>query len=198
MRVASLLALIFLTAFTSNHPSQKQNVAITDDGEPVCGSVLLTENLVLTAAHCVRNDNDTFKDTVEVRCGSADVPARVVKASLNDDLALLRLVMPCRDAEISKLARHNPEIGTEVHAIGYPGGHARLSRGIVSAYETSLIPPWALHPVLVSDTKIYYGNSGGGLFNPDNEIVGIASQLDTAGYGYWIPASVIIRFLNGV
>ncbi len=189
--------ILFL--FLSTLPSQKQNLAVTDEGRPICGSVLLTENLVLTAAHCVRSeDGSKFEEYVDVRCGSSDAPARVIKASMDQDLALLRLVMPCSDNTISILANANPPLGAQVHAIGYPAGHQRLSHGVVSAYETSYIERFAKHPVLVSDTKIYFGNSGGGLFNPANELVGIASQLDQAGYGYWIPVSTIHEFLDGV
>lgn len=192
-------AILFL--FLGSLPSQKQNLALTDEGQPICGSVLLTENLVLTAAHCVRSeDGSGFEEYVDIRCGSTDSPARVIKASMDQDLALLRLVSPCDDNRnnISVLANANPPLGAEVHAIGYPAGHQRLSHGIVSAYETSLIQGFARHPVLVSDTKIYFGNSGGGLFNPANELVGIASQLDQAGFGYWIPVSSIHQFLDGI
>ena len=194
----ALLSLL-LAAF----PSPKQNIAITKDGHPVCGAVMLSENIVLTAAHCV--DGEEY---AEVRCGSNDMPARVVKASMDEDLAVLRFILPCDasrgfgSAAHTVLAFSDPPIGSQVHAIGYPGGNARLSRGIVSGYEVSELQMEQLifgkHPVIISDTKIYYGNSGGGLFNPNNELVGIASQLDGAGYGYWIPVSSIHAFLDGI
>ena len=188
----------FVLAFI---PSQKQNVAITEDGRPVCGAVLLSDTIVLTAAHCVF-DRGYEKPYADVRCGSTDQPAEVLKASLDEDLAVLRLILPCTEQEKTYVAAINAPIGSEVHAVGYPAGKPRLSRGIVSAYETSSLggnvrhpEDYVLHPVLVSDTKIFFGNSGGGLFNRNNELVGIASQLDSAGYGYWIPASSIRRFL---
>lgn len=187
-----------LTLLTAAAPSPRQNFAITDEGEPICGAVKLSENLVLTAAHCVHDPDAGFARYVDVRCGGVDSPAAVIKASLDDDLAVLRFVLPCAEGQQTFLAYSDPPLGTQVHAIGYPGGHARLSRGIVSGYETSELQNAAKHPVLVSDTKIYFGNSGGGLFNPAGELVGIASQLDQAGYGYWIPVSSIHKFLDGV
>jgi serine protease Do len=193
-----VIRLALLSILASTQPSYRQNVAITDDGQPICGAVQLTENLVLTAGHCVHDKDEGFADYVEVRCGSVDQPAQVVKASLDDDLAVLRFVMPCHEHKLTQLAFSNPPVGTQVHAIGYPAGHPRISSGIVSAYEVSELQSSKKHPVLVSDTKIYYGNSGGGLFNPNGELVGIASQLDRAGYGYWIPASSIHKFLDGI
>jgi S1-C subfamily serine protease len=211
-----MIRLSLLTFLLSTFsPAPKQNIAITDEGQPVCGAVMLTNNLVLTAAHCVRSDGGAFSPYVDVRCGGVDSPAKVIKASMDEDLAVLRFVLPCTEGGLTAISYSNPPLGAQVHAYGYPGGSPRLSRGIVSAYETSELaddspsgPPnssspnqsrrFAKHPVLISDTKIYFGNSGGGLFNANGELVGIASQLDSAGYGYWIPASSIHAFLDGI
>lgn len=187
--VPRLVAFLFVALA----PSPQQNIAIVDEGLPFCGSILLSENLVLTAAHCVEDE-----PYVDIRCGSLDKPAAVVKADMDEDLAVLRLVIPCKEGATTTLALENPEVGTEVHAIGYPRHRPRLSRGVVSAYETSRLVDHATHPVLVSDTKIWFGNSGGGLFNTKGELVGIASQLDNAGYGYWIPVSSIHKFLDAL
>lgn len=174
-----------------------------DDRQPICGSVLLTPNVILTAGHCVVGQH-----FVPVRCGGVDIPGAVVSASLDADLGLVRLVQSC-SAPVTKLAEELPPVGTSVWAIGYPDRDLRISHGVVSGYDLGRIIQkvsededsvkfrvYATHPVLISDAKVFFGNSGGGLFTDDGKLVGICSQLNRAGYGIWIPVPNIVQFID--
>lgn len=196
---------VLFTLISLSVPSIRAVPAIldADDRQPICGSVLLTPNVILTAGHCVVGQH-----FVPVRCGGVDIPGTVVASSLDSDLGLIRLTQSC-SAPVSKLADSLPDVGTSVWAIGYPDRDLRMSHGVVSGYDIGRIIQkvaedensiklrvYATHPVLISDAKVFFGNSGGGLFTDDGRLVGICSQLNRAGYGIWIPVPNIVQFID--
>ncbi len=179
--------------------SPRQNLAIlADDHTPMCGAVLLGPDVVLTAAHCVADD-----EAIVVRCGGEDIPAEIIKRDADEDLAALELLYECANASpspLSDLATSNPEIGADVWAQGYPYGFAALSRGIVSAYEPVSLPPYdgqSHKPriFLKTDLGIDPGNSGGGMFDARGDLVGLCS-MSRGNFGFFVPVSRIRKFLT--
>jgi S1-C subfamily serine protease len=95
---------------------------------------------------------------------------------------MLRLVSPCNGTRISSLALSNPSVASVVYAIGCPGGLCgRVTKGIVSAYEQPAISDRQSGLRLISDVKIWFGNSGGGLFDDDGSLLGICSAVQHMG-----------------
>jgi serine protease Do len=160
--------------------------------------VLLSPDEVLTAAHCVMPD-----EAPVVRCGGEDIPAEITRRDADEDLATLQLLYECATqspSPLSELADSNPEIGSDVWAVGYPYGHAAMSKGIVSAYEPVALPPYDRQPhkvrmFLKTDLGIDPGNSGGGMFNARGEVVGICS-MTRGSFGFYSPVSRIKKFLG--
>ncbi len=132
------------------------------------------------------------------------LPARVVFAGHDCDLAVLELMDPKELADVKPLAFGElPEVRSTVVTAGYPSGGDQMSftRGVVSRIE---VQPYA-HPgnrallAVQTDAAINPGNSGGPVIQ-DEKVVGVAFQgipgLQNAGF--FIPPEVIRHFLDDI
>jgi serine protease Do len=148
------------------------------------GFSISPDGLVMTAAHVVA-DGDV---SVRTRDGTS-LPAEIVRISRKQDVALLALAPS--QAGYACLAlqpdRQNP--GTDVYAIGSPGGEAlgfSLSRGIVSGIRTM-----GEVELIQTDASISPGNSGGPLVDGQGRAVGVVSRKlaghAVEGLGFAIP-----------
>jgi len=123
------------------------------------------------------------------------------------DLALLETVELAKQTDIAiSLSPHEPPLGAQVWTIGSPEGEARtVSHGIISRktfYQNKL--------VYNTDLPIYFGNSGGGVFDSNGEIVGVVwavrlipgylfeTNIPIAGSGMIISREEIKHFLSRV
>ncbi len=142
-------------------------------GGPVNGAgVLIHESLVLTAYHVVDH-----APVVGVRCGSTDIPAAVAAFNPIADLALLELAFPC-NMKPSTMAVKNRVPGDVVIAEGCPGSMCGFKLyGHVVGYMPVKSPVGIERNLLITDAHIWFGNSGGPLFDKNGYVVGIASQL---------------------
>src|SRR5829696_7679234 len=140
------------------------------------------EKVVVTNAHVVDGVN-----RVRVRFGegTADRSARVVGRDVSSDLAVLRLegdtgnLPPLQLADSSKV-----RVGDQAIAIGNPFGLDRTAtEGIVSATGRSIKAPngFAIDDAIQTDAPINPGNSGGPLLNGGAQVIGVNSQIETAG-----------------
>jgi len=107
-----------------------------------------------------------------------------------NDLAVLKISNP-NVPEVS-LRQKELSIGDTVKVYGYPeiGGETiTYTEGKISGFENGLYK---------IDANIDAGNSGGGVFDKDGNLIGMAVSLKV-GYstiGYVIPASTISDFVN--
>jgi S1-C subfamily serine protease len=193
LKALSLLITLALSAHV--RPSMKSNLGLLDtDGSPMCAAVLVTSTTVLTAAHCVDPQQQLL-----IRCLGDDIPAQVTKRDADEDLATLKLSFACL-APVAKVASLNPEPGEDVYSVGYPHRSARISKGIVSGYESMDLPPYdgkehAPKVFLATDVQGDPGSSGGGLFNETGELVGICS-MSRGHFMYYSPPQRIRKFLG--
>src|SRR5919109_661053 len=77
-------------------------------------------------------------------------------------------------------------VGDSVVAIGNPFGLDRtVTTGIVSALQRELRAPngFTINHVIQTDAAINPGNSGGPLLDANGKVIGITSQIATAGGG---------------
>ena len=146
-------------------PLADRNVIILrpEKNIPAGAGVLIAPRLVLTAEHVVH------ASIVQVVCKDQIIPGVVRGGHEGVDLALLELLSPCLGVQVSQLADADPQLAEDVYAIGCPEARCgRVSRGIVSSYE---------HNRLITDAKVWFGSSGGGLFTADGKLVGISSMI---------------------
>lgn len=133
--------------------------------------------------------------------GSYAVPCEYVGGSINCDIAVLK-------AKTSDIAAVNEDfravtlasgycVGETAIAIGNPEGEGiSVTKGIVSVDNENIalkIDGTArYYRSLRIDTSLYSGNSGGGLFNENGELIGItnAGNTEDQNINYAIPISI--------
>jgi putative serine protease PepD len=149
------------------------------------GFVIDGNGTLVTNDHVVGSDRE-----VEVRFedGGDLLPAKVVGTDPSSDLAVLKLrsrpstpltVLPLADSD-------RVRVGDDAIAIGYPLGLDRTAtRGIVSGLGREIQAPngFQIDKVIQTDAPIIPGNSGGPLLDARGEVIGVNSQIATAGAG---------------
>jgi S1-C subfamily serine protease len=141
---------------------------------------------ILTNAHVVDG-----AQKIEVTLGNTDnsqpVSAQVVGKDPSTDVALLEVDAP--SDQLHPLALGNSsqlQVGDSVVAIGNPFGLDRtVTTGIVSALQREIRAPngFTINNVIQTDAAINPGNSGGPLLGADGRVIGINSQIESAGGG---------------
>lgn len=119
---------------------------------------------------------ESFINVEHPRLGNVMVSCTVVATSA--DLALLR-VETDKKLEVVPLARSVPPPFSDVYHYGFGGRWykgAFATKGIMSS--PGRVWPYAPTALTTTGCHIWYGCSGGGIFNRKGELLGIASQLD--------------------
>jgi S1-C subfamily serine protease len=150
------------------------------------GFVIDRAGHVLTNAHVVDG-----AQRIEVTLGDVDssqpVSARVVGEDASTDLALLEVDAPSDQLHPLALGDSTQlQVGDSVVAIGNPFGLDRtVTTGIVSALQREIRAPngFTINDVIQTDAAINPGNSGGPLLGADGRVIGINSQIESAGGG---------------
>jgi S1-C subfamily serine protease len=147
------------------------------------GFVISTDGEVLTNAHVVAN---AVKITVQL-ADKKTVNAKVVGKDTSSDLALLKIDPDGLNLRPLALGSSKAaQVGDPVVAIGNPFGLDRtLTTGVVSALQRQIQAPngFAIDNVIQTDASINPGNSGGPLIDATGRVIGINSQIETAGNG---------------
>lgn len=134
------------------------------------------------------------------------IPCEYVGGSMTYDLAVLRVqnsdVLKSSNAEAVTFADSNTlAVGEQAFAIGNPeGAGISVTSGVVSV-DSEYITMTAADEkstvnfrVIRTDTPINSGNSGGGLFNREGELIGIVNaksvEENVENIGYAIPSTL--------
>ncbi|MDD4237427.1 MAG: trypsin-like peptidase domain-containing protein [Desulfotomaculaceae bacterium] len=161
------------------------------------GFIMSADGYVLTNEHVVDGADEI---TVTVTGFDQELPARVVGADYDLDLALLKL-----DAgkDLPFLPMGNSDqirVGNWVIAIGNPYGlDHTVTTGVISAKGRPIaVNDRQYENLLQTDASINPGNSGGPLLNLRGEVVGIntAINAEAQGIGFAIPTSTVARVLE--
>lgn len=113
------------------------------------------------------------------------------------DLAILKTELI--NVPAAKLALEDPvRVGDVVLAIGNPRVGQSVSMGIVSAkgrvFSKGRNVDNSYEMFIQTDAAINHGNSGGGLFNVEGELIGINSSFfseESSGIGFALPVSLV-------
>jgi len=194
-----------------------------DEVHVYCTGVWVGDNAILTAAHCVkgaakmiaRDHEDEFDADLDLAGtpihyttelgveGVGKEPsviylAKAVYVNEDTDLALVQTVGKTTPAhDTAELASASPGVGERVHIVGMPAGlYWSFIDGTVAAYRTDLFEDRSGTYMQVS-APIYFGNSGGGVFDEDGKLVGIASfMMRVPSTGFFVHLNTIKKMLD--
>ncbi len=159
-----------------------------------------TPGTIVTNAHVV----GTAK-TVQlvIKDGGQPIPATVLGADESSDLAVVRAddVDDLDGLPALPLAESDDvQVGDLAVAIGYPLGLDRtVTQGIVSGIGRQIEAPngFSIDKVIQTDAPINPGNSGGPLLDSRGRVMGVNSQIATAGsqgnvgIGFAVPSDAV-------
>ena len=161
------------------------------------GVIISSDGYILTCAHVVSGASN-----ITVSIGDKDYPATLVGEDTTSDIAVVKVdatgLTPATVGDSDSL-----KVGESVMAVGNPLGElgGTVTSGIVSALNRSVSIQGSSSVNTMSliqmDASVSPGNSGGGLFNMNGELVGIvnakSSDSDAEGLGFAIPVNDAVK-----
>ena len=161
------------------------------------GVIISSDGYILTCAHVVDGAS-----TITVTIGDKDYTATLVGEDITSDIAVIKIdangLTPATVGDSDGL-----KVGQNVMAVGNPLGElgGTVTGGMISALNRSVTIQGSSSVNTMSliqmDASVSPGNSGGGLFNMNGELVGIvnakSSSSDAEGLGFAIPINDAIK-----
>lgn len=156
------------------------------------GVILSEDGYIVTNHHVIDGAN-----TIKVRLSNGQAYTAVLTGTdEKTDLAVLKINVSGLPA--AKLADSSTvRVGDFVIAIGNPLGElgGTVTEGIISAKDREVTIDGETMTLLQTSAAVNPGNSGGGLFNLDGELVGVvnakSSGDDIEGLAFAIPANTV-------
>ncbi|MGD9682623.1 MAG: trypsin-like peptidase domain-containing protein [Candidatus Obscuribacterales bacterium] len=159
---------------------------------------------VLTAAHCVKDDQPDYVVKVDTEEGVVEYLFRLKNVNRTDDLAILQT-----DSETFSSNTMMAEIGgtfdygEQVHAVTFPGNWGEIySVGYASGVVLDPTVYWMENPMIQKATlQIYGGSSGGGAYGWDNGVGYVLKGVTIGGipgttYAVLVPGETIQKYLQ--
>ena len=156
------------------------------------GVIISEDGYILTCAHVVSGASTI---TVQLQ-DNTEYSATIVGEDSTSDVAVLKIeatgLTPATIGDSSALA-----VGETVVAVGNPMGtlSGTVTDGIVSAVNRSVQVEGNDMSLIQTNAAISPGNSGGGLFNTNGELIAIVnakySDEDAEGLGFAIPVNTV-------
>ena len=161
------------------------------------GVIISSDGYILTCAHVVDGAS-----TITVTIDDKDYTATLVGEDTTSDVAVIKIdatgLTPATVGDSDSL-----KVGQSVMAVGNPLGElgGTVTGGMISALNRSVTIQGTSSTNTMSliqmDASVSPGNSGGGLFNMNGELIGIvnakSSSSDAEGLGFAIPINDAIE-----
>ena len=163
------------------------------------GVIISPDGYIVTNNHVIVNSsgssNGQVADTITIRLRNGDkYTAELIGRDADADIAVLKV-----DAEgLTSAVIGNSDslnVGTDVVAVGNPLGElgGTVTNGIISALDREIDVDGVKMNLLQTNAAVNPGNSGGGLFNMNGELIGIvnakSSGTGVEGLGFAIPVN---------
>lgn len=169
------------------------------------GVIISSDGYIVTNQHVI--DQAYGEDPVHVKLYNGDVySAAIIGYDTRSDIALLKI--DASDLAFSEFADSNQlAMGQDAIAIGNPlGTGISCSNGIVSALEKEIYVNNFYMNVIQTNAAVNEGNSGGGLFDINGNIIGIvnakkSSSMSTTtveGMSYAIPSNTVVKIIDEI
>lgn len=169
------------------------------------GVIISDDGYIVTNNHVV--EGATGEDAVEVVIFTGETyTAKIIGTDARTDLAVLKINET--DLPYATFVDSTQLVmGEDVIAIGNPLGLGICcSNGIISALEKEIYINNVYLTVLQTNAAVNAGNSGGGLFDLNGNIVGIVNAKKSAnfsdttveGMGYAIPSNTVQRIVKEI
>ena len=167
-------------------------VSIRTDVGSGTGFLIDNNGTLVTNAHVVGN-----ADRVVVKFGpdGRSIDGQVKGADPSSDLAVVKIdpgSTPRNTRPLQFADSRQVRVGDTAIAIGNPFGLDRTAtEGIVSGARAPIEAPngFSIDKVIQTDAPVNPGNSGGPLLNANGQVIGVNSQIATAGAGRATSAS---------
>jgi putative serine protease PepD len=168
------------------------------------GFLVESDGTIVTNAHVV---GDATQVKVRFTDDGPLVDAEVLGVDASTDLAAVKVDASAAEGvrPLALADSADVQVGDAAVAIGYPLGLDRTATaGIVSGLERQIQAPngFSIDKVIQTDAPINPGNSGGPLLNAGGEVIGVNSQIATAGgsggsvgIGFAVPANTVKEVL---
>jgi len=171
------------------------------------GVIISDDGYIVTNNHVVSDGGQGVADEITVTLHNKKVyKAKIIGRNVDTDLAVLKI----DGTDLPYMVYGNSDnvrLGQWVMAVGYPLTlETTVTAGIVSAKGRSIgiNSRQSQSPVesfIQTDAAVNQGNSGGGLFTADGQLIGINSAIlapngTYAGYSFAIPVNIVKKIVN--
>lgn len=183
-------SVVVINAHGSSNPSSGSGVIIGKSEE---------YDYIVTCSHVVEG----LSYFEVITSNGALYDASLVGADPISDLAVLQISKTNLKAATFVNDSHELVVGATTIAIGNPLGTlgGTVTKGIISSTSRSIkMSDGSVHNLLQTDAAINSGNSGGGLFNDNGDLIGIVSAKYSAtgveGLGFAIPSNQVQKIIQ--
>ena len=172
------------------------------EGEAIGSGVIISEDgYIVTNYHVIENASNLKI----ISASGEEYDATIIGSDERSDIAIVKInatgLKYVSLADSDKL-----KLGQEVIAIGNPLGEGlSCCNGIISALAKDIIINNNPMTVIQTNAAVNAGNSGGGLFNMNGDLVGVVNAKSSASYfdetsvegmGYAIPSNNVAKIMN--
>lgn len=173
---------------------------------PYCTGVWVGVDEILTASHCVKEDDKPWetpvgnevtyvvRNEIDLTDWARYHHGTVISYDEGHDLVLVQVKGIIPSHGVALLALSLPAVGETVYSVGNPNKlYWSFMQGEVSAYRRIS----TLGDIIQVNMSIWYGHSGGGLFDYRGKLIGICVQrLEIPSMGNFVHLDNIRKFLD--